>query len=75
MGCLHQPDTCTKEREKCVRVARALAAANRFILEKPAEALEILKKRFDKMDQEVLVAAWKMSPRPMRRTCGSRCRV
>jgi NitT/TauT family transport system substrate-binding protein len=54
-----RPDMCTKQRDKCVRVSRALAAANRFILEKPAEALEILKKRFDKMDQEVLAAAWK----------------
>ena len=52
-------DTCTKQREKCVRVVRALAAANKFILERPAEALEILKKRFDKMDQQVLAAAWK----------------
>jgi NitT/TauT family transport system substrate-binding protein len=55
-----KPDTCTKDRDKCARVARALAAANRFILERPAEALEILKKRFDKMDQEVLVAAWQV---------------
>ena len=51
-------DMCTKQREKCVRVVRALAAANKFILEKPEEALEILKKRFDKMDQQVLAAAW-----------------
>ena len=51
-------DMCTKQREKCVRVVRALAAANKFILERPAEALEILKKRFDKMDQQVLAAAW-----------------
>ena len=35
-----RPDTCTKQREKCVRVTRALAAANTFIREKPAEALE-----------------------------------
>jgi len=52
-------DMCTKTREKCERVVRALAAANRFILEKPDEALELLKKRFDKMDQQVLAAAWK----------------
>jgi ABC-type nitrate/sulfonate/bicarbonate transport system substrate-binding protein len=50
---------CTKQREKCERVTRALAAANKFILEKPDEALEILKKRFDKMDQQVLAVAWK----------------
>ena len=52
-------DMCTKTREKCERVVRALATANRFILEKPDEALELLKKRFDKMDQQVLAAAWK----------------
>jgi ABC-type nitrate/sulfonate/bicarbonate transport system substrate-binding protein len=42
-----------------VRIVRALAAANKFINEKPGEALEILKKRFDKMDQAVLAEAWK----------------
>src|SRR3954462_7858067 len=52
-------DMCTKQREKCVRVVRALATANRFSLEKPEEALELLKKRFDEMDQEVVAAAWK----------------
>ncbi len=53
-----RPDKCTKEREKCVRIVRALAAANRMILEKPDDALAILKKRFDTMDQQVLAAAW-----------------
>jgi NitT/TauT family transport system substrate-binding protein len=52
-------DMCTKQRDKCVRITNALAAANKFIREKPDEALELLKKRFDKMDQEVLAAAWK----------------
>jgi len=55
-----RPDTCTKQREKCAKVARALAGANRFILEKPAEALELLKKRFDKMDPALLAAAWQL---------------
>ena len=54
-----RPDTCTKAREKCVRVARALAAANRFIRDRPDEALALLKKRFDKMDAAVLAAAWR----------------
>ncbi len=54
-----KPDTCAKQPDKCARVVRALAAANKFINEKPAEALEILKKRFDKMDQAVLAEAWK----------------
>ena len=53
-----RPDMCTKQREKCVRVVRALAGANQFIHDKPAEALELLKKRFDKMDAAVLAAAW-----------------
>ena len=52
-----RPDMCTKQREKCARLARALAAANQFILEKPAEALDVLKRRFDKMDPAVLAAA------------------
>jgi ABC-type nitrate/sulfonate/bicarbonate transport system substrate-binding protein len=55
-----RPETCSKQHEKCVRVARALAAANRFILEQPTEALELLKKRFDKMDPAVLAAAWQV---------------
>ena len=54
-----RPETCTKQREKCVRVARALADANRFILEKPAVALDLLKKRYDKMDPALLATAWK----------------
>jgi NitT/TauT family transport system substrate-binding protein len=55
-----RPDMCGKAREKCVRMVRALAGANRFIHEKPAEALELLKKRFDKMDAAVLAAAWEI---------------
>ncbi len=55
-----RPDTCTKQRDKCARVARALAGANRFILEKPADALDLLKKRFDKMDPALLAAAWQV---------------
>ncbi len=55
-----RPDTCAKQREKCVRMARALAGANAFIHDKPAAALELLKKRFDKMDPAVLAAAWQI---------------
>jgi NitT/TauT family transport system substrate-binding protein len=55
-----RPDTCTKAREKCVRVARALAAANRFIVDQPQDALALLKKRFDRMDPTVLAAAWQI---------------
>jgi NitT/TauT family transport system substrate-binding protein len=55
-----KPDTCTQNREKCARIVRALAAANRFILEKPDEVLGLLRKRFDKMDPAVLVTAWQV---------------
>src|SRR5262249_17038300 len=55
-----KPDTCTQNREKCARIVRALAAANRFILEKPEEALGLLRKRFDKMDPAVLATAWQV---------------
>jgi ABC-type nitrate/sulfonate/bicarbonate transport system substrate-binding protein len=58
-----KPDTCAQNREKCTRIVRALAAANRFILEKPDEALELLRKRFDKMDVRVLTAAWQVVSR------------
>ena len=41
-----KPETCQQNREKCVRIVRALANANKMIIERPAEALELLKKRF-----------------------------
>jgi ABC-type nitrate/sulfonate/bicarbonate transport system substrate-binding protein len=53
-----KPETCKDKREMCVRMARAFAAASRFINEKPAEALTILRKRFEKMDPQLLEAAW-----------------
>ena len=56
-----RPDMCTKQREKCARVARAFIAANRFIHDKPDEAFALLKKRFDKMDPNLLAAAWQVA--------------
>jgi NitT/TauT family transport system substrate-binding protein len=56
-----KPETCRDKREKCARMAQAMAGAVRFIREKPAEALEILRvKRFDKLDPTVLNAAWQV---------------
>src|SRR5215470_17802973 len=37
-----RPDMCTKQREKCARLARAFIAANRFIHDKPDEAFALL---------------------------------
>ena len=55
-----KPDTCKEKRDKCMRVARAYIAATRFINEKPDEALALLRKRFAKMDPDLLAAAWKV---------------
>jgi len=54
-----KPQTCQTNREKCARVVKALAAANKMIHDQPDKALEILSKRFDKMDRTVLSTAWK----------------
>lgn len=56
-----RPDKCTKEREKCARMVAAFADAAKFMKEKPAEAFELVKKRFEKMDPKVLEEAWKVA--------------
>jgi NitT/TauT family transport system substrate-binding protein len=53
------PKTCADNKDKCARVVRALTAATRFIHDNPDQSLELLKKRFAKMDQAVLAEAWK----------------
>ena len=55
-----KPETCAHNPEKCKRLVRALAAANKLIVEKPDAALGLLRKRFDKMDPAVLGAAWQV---------------
>src|SRR5262249_799755 len=55
-----KPETCAQNRDKCKRLVRALAAANKLIVEKPDDALGLLRKRFDKMDPAVLSAAWQV---------------
>jgi NitT/TauT family transport system substrate-binding protein len=55
-----KPETCAQNPDKCRRLVRALAAANKLVLEKPDAALGLLRKRFDKMDPAVLSAAWQV---------------
>jgi NitT/TauT family transport system substrate-binding protein len=55
-----KPETCRTNREKCVRVVRALAAANQMIHDKPDDALTLLRRRFKEMDPALLGAAWKI---------------
>jgi NitT/TauT family transport system substrate-binding protein len=52
-------ETCQANKDKCARVVRALAAANKMIHDKPGEALDFIRHRFKEMDQAVLEAGWK----------------
>jgi NitT/TauT family transport system substrate-binding protein len=54
------PKTCKEQREKCVRMARAMAGAAKMIQEQPDAVFELLKKRFATMDPALLAAAWKV---------------
>ncbi len=56
-----RPEVCQQKREMCARMGRAYAAAAKMIQEKPAEVFEILKKRFSRMDPDLLAAAWKVA--------------
>ena len=55
-----RPETCQQNKDKCFKVVRAYAKANKMITEQPAQALEILKKRFATMDPVLLAAAWQV---------------
>jgi ABC-type nitrate/sulfonate/bicarbonate transport system substrate-binding protein len=56
-----RPEVCKEKRELCARMARAYVGAARMIQEKPDEVFEtILKKRFAKMDPQLLATAWKV---------------
>jgi ABC-type nitrate/sulfonate/bicarbonate transport system substrate-binding protein len=55
-------DFCKQKREVCARVVRAYAAAARMIQERPDEVYAtVLKKRFPKLDPDLLAAAWKVA--------------
>ena len=53
-----RPEVCEKEPIKCEKMARASKAATDFIVQKPDEALKVLKKRFANLDEKTLDAAW-----------------
>jgi ABC-type nitrate/sulfonate/bicarbonate transport system substrate-binding protein len=62
------PATCEKRRAVCMGMGHAFAAAEAYIHDHPQEALALLKKRFSKLDDKVLAAAFetvrKISPNP-----------
>ncbi|MCC6947260.1 MAG: ABC transporter substrate-binding protein [Bradyrhizobiaceae bacterium] len=54
-----RPEVCQKSREMCARMARAFQGAAKMIQEQPDKVFEeVLKKRFAKMEPELLKAAW-----------------
>jgi len=53
-----RPEVCQKEREKCVRMGRAFVAAAKMIQDNPDKVFEeVLRKRFEKMDADLLKAS------------------
>ena len=57
-----RPDMCKEKRDLCARMARAYIGAAKMIQDKPDEVFEtVLKKRFEKMDPQLLAAAWKVA--------------
>ena len=53
-----RPQFCAEHRSICMKMGRGLAEGARFIHEKPAEALALLKKHFDKIDPAVVERAF-----------------
>jgi NitT/TauT family transport system substrate-binding protein len=56
-----RPETCQTKRELCVRMARAYAGAAKMIQDRPDDVFEILKRRFARMDPQLLAVAWQVS--------------
>jgi NitT/TauT family transport system substrate-binding protein len=56
-----RPETCQKQREKCLRMTKSVQDAVALIMEKPAEAWAIIQKRNPRMDPQVLEGAWAVS--------------
>ena len=49
-----RPQFCVEHRSICEKMGRGLAEGARFIHEKPAEAIALLKKHFDKIDPAIV---------------------
>jgi len=67
-----KPDTCVKRKSLCEGVGRAFREAASVMLDRPSEALALLKKRFPQFDDRQLAAAFedvrKITPRDLRLT-------
>ena len=67
-----KPDTCVKRKALCEGVGRAFRDAASIMLDRPTEALALLKKRFPQFDDRQIAAAFedvrKITPRDLRLT-------
>ena len=63
-----KPETCERRKSVCVKLGKAMVEAISFSLDRPADALALLKKRFAAFDETLLAAAFaeirKGTPRP-----------
>src|SRR5262249_49787642 len=61
-------ETCERRKAICVKLGKAMAEAVAFSLDRPAEALAVLKKRFPAFEEPLLAAGFaeirKGTPRP-----------
>jgi NitT/TauT family transport system substrate-binding protein len=64
-----KPETCTKRKTLCAAVGATFREAVAFMLDRPREALTLLKKRFAPLDDQQLAAAFadisKITPRSL----------
>lgn len=63
-----RPEVCEKRPQVCQKMGRAFVEAVDFMYDHPKETLAILKKRFDKIDDDLLARSYeqilKATPRP-----------
>ena len=62
-----KPETCERRKSACAKLGKALVEAIDTMLDRPAEALPWLKKRFEAFDDKLLAAGLQRSAkRPAR---------
>jgi ABC-type nitrate/sulfonate/bicarbonate transport system substrate-binding protein len=63
-----KPETCERRKSACAKLGKALVEAIDTMLDRPAQALPLLKKRFEAFDDKLLAAGFaeirKGAPRP-----------
>jgi len=60
-----RPQFCVEHRTICVKMGHAMIAASKFVHERPQESIAILKKRFDKTNEAVIVASYEVMRKAM----------